>query len=85
MTAADSVWPPSMNDQAQRRTPQPGHVGGPAHHHDHVLLEAGGGQRGPQARQGVQAAGGRVHQSRVVILPAGLVFLRAAVMVDGDH
>jgi hypothetical protein len=71
-------------DQAQPGAPQPGHVGRAAHDHDHVLLEAGGGQGGAQAGQRVQATGGRVDQVGVVVLPAGLVFLRAAVVVDGD-
>jgi hypothetical protein len=72
-------------DQAQRGGPQAGHVGGAAHDHDHALLQAGGGQGGAQARQRVQAAGGRVDQVGVVVLPAGLVFLGTAVVVDGDH
>ena len=71
-------------DQAQRGGPEAGHVGGAADDHDHVVLQAGGGQGGAQARQGVQAAGGRVDQAGVVVLPAGLVFLGAAVVVDGD-
>ena len=47
-------------DEAQRGGPQAGHVDGPADDDDHVLLQAGGGQGGPEAGQGVQAAGGRV-------------------------
>ena len=71
--------------QAQRRAPEPGHIGRTAHHDHHVIFESGCGQRGPQRRQRVQAAGPRVDQSGIVVLPAGLVLLRAAVMVDCDH
>ena len=78
MTAVDE-------DQAERGSPQPGHVGGAAHHDDHVILEPGRGQRGPQARERVEAAGYRVDEARVVVLPAGLVLLGPAVVVDGDH
>ena len=70
---------------AERGPPQPGHVGGPAHHDHDVVLDPGRGQRGAQPRQRVQAAGARVDEIRVVVLPAGLVLLRAAVVVHGDH
>src|SRR6202043_3562424 len=71
-------------DQAQRGGPEARHGGGAADDDDHVGLQAGGGQGGAQGREGVQAAGGRVDQGGVVVLPAGLVFLGAAVVVDGD-
>jgi hypothetical protein len=70
--------------QAERRAPQPGHRGGAADHDHHVVLDTGRGQRGPQPGQRVQAADGRVHQGRVVVLPARLVLFGAAVVVDGD-
>ena len=56
----------------------------PADDGDHLVLEAGG-------RDGAAEDGQRVHQPelgvdqrRVVVLPAGLVLLRAAVVVDGE-
>src|SRR6185312_4706772 len=69
---------------AERRPPQPGYLGGPAHHDHDVVLDPGRGQRGAQPWQRVQAAGARVDETWVVVLPAGLVLLRAAVMVHGD-
>jgi hypothetical protein len=70
-------------DHAERCTPQAGDVGGPAHHHDHVIFESGRRERNPQRGQRVQAAGPRVDQAGIVVLPAGLVLFRAAVVVDG--
>jgi hypothetical protein len=50
-----------------------------------VLLEPGLRERRPERGQRVEQADGRVDQIRIVILPAGLVLLRAAVVVDRQH
>src|SRR6185312_10344310 len=47
------------------------------------VLQPGGGQRAPQLGQGVEDAA-VVGQRRVVVLPADLVLLGAAVVVHGD-
>ena len=54
----------------------------PADDGDHVVLEAGAGEGPAERRQRVHQAGLGVDQGRVVVLPAGLVLLRAAVVVD---
>src|SRR6201995_4874254 len=45
----------------------------------------GPGRRAPQPGRGGGPAGRRVHQPRVVVLPAGLVLLRAVMVVHGNH
>ena len=52
---------------------------------DHLVLEPGVLDGVPERRQRVEAAELGVGQRRVVVLPAGLVLLRAAVVVDGEH
>ena len=47
------------------------------------VLEPGVLDRAPEPRQRVHAAGARVDEAVVVVLPAGLVLLGAPVVVDG--
>jgi hypothetical protein len=58
---------------------------GACHSRDHILVEAEAGQRGPEVRQGVQPPGPRIDQAGIVVLPAGLVLLRAVMVVHRDH
>jgi hypothetical protein len=67
---------------AERRPPQPRHVHRTPHDHHHVVVHARADERGPEPRQRVNPPGNRVHQRRVVVLPALLVLLRAPVVVD---
>src|SRR5699024_10874597 len=49
---------------------------------DDVFLEVGVGDGASKGAEGVEFAHVRVHQVGVVILPAGLMFFRAPVVVD---
>jgi hypothetical protein len=49
------------------------------------VFETGGLDGAPEERQGVHAPGGRVDDLAVMMLPAGLVLLRPAVVVDGEQ
>jgi hypothetical protein len=71
--------------QAQRGAPVPGHGGGVADDRDDDVLQPGVRQGAPQERQGVHPAGARVDHLGVVVLPPGLVLLRAAVVVHGEQ
>jgi len=74
-------------DEEQRdgRAPVSGNGGRLTDHRDHAVLQAGQGERAPEDGQGVHQAELRVHQRRVVVLPACLVLLGAAVMVQREH
>ena len=56
----------------------------PADDRDDLVLEPGAGEGAAEDRQGVHQPELGVDQRRVVVLPAGLVLLRAAVVVDGE-
>ena len=71
--------------EPERRGPVPGDRGRVADHRDDDVLEPGVLDRAPEERQRVHAAGARVDERGVVVLPPGLVLLRAAVMVDGEQ
>jgi hypothetical protein len=71
--------------QGQRGGPVAGYGGGLAQYADHDVLQSGLGQGAPEGRQGVQAAGGGVDQRQVVVLPSGLILLRAAVVIDREQ
>ena len=58
-------------------------VGELADHRDDDVLEPGALDRAPEPGQRVHAAGARVDEPVVVVLPTRLVLLRPAVVVDG--
>ena len=62
-----------------------GDRGGRAHDGHHDVLEVCLLERPPQERERLQAAGRGIDELRVVVLPARLVLLGAAVVVDGEH
>ena len=82
--ADSSVWLPSRNSSASGVDPQRGEHLRAGDDGDDDVLGAGVGDGAPEARQGVDQPDGGVDQRRVVVLPAGLVLLGAAVVVDGD-
>ena len=47
-----------------------------------MVVQPGGVERATKRRQRVEQSGDLVDQRSVVVFPAGLVFLRAVVMVD---
>ncbi len=69
--------------EPQRSSPGAGDHCGLADHGDDVVVQLGGVQGVPQRRQRVEQSGHRVDHRRVVVLPAGLVFLGAVVVIDG--
>ena len=71
--------------QRERRTPVRGDGGRAADDRDHLVLEPGAGDRPAEHRQRVHQPELVVDEARVVVLPAGLVLLRAAVVVEGEH
>ncbi len=52
---------------------------------DHDVFEVGGLDGASEERQGVHTAGFGIDDVEVVVLPAGLVLLGTAVMVDGEQ
>lgn len=79
------VGVPAVDEQQrQRAAPERGDVAGAADDRGHLVLQPGAGDGAPELAQRVQLADLRVHQGRVVVLPAGLVLLGATVVVDRD-
>ena len=77
---------PAVDEQQrQRRTPPSAHGLRAADDGDDLLLEPGGADRAAEGGQGVHHAELVVDEGVVVVLPAGLVLLGAAVVVDGEH
>ena len=72
--------------ELQRSSPRPRDDHRLADHGHDVVVQARRVEGVPKRRQRVEQAGDRVDHRRVVVLPAGLVFLGTVVVVDGvDH
>ena len=69
--------------EPERRRPVRGDRRRAPDHRDDDVLETGALDRAPEPRQRVHAAGARIDEPVVVMLPARLVLLRPAVVVDG--
>ena len=78
MTAVDE-------HETERHAPVRGHGRRATDDRDHDVLETRVLDRATEARQRVHAPGARVDELLVVVLPAGLVLLGAAVVVDGEQ
>ena len=73
-----------MNSSAERRAPVRRDGGGPPTTATTSSSRPARGDGAAEDRQGVHQPDLRVDEARVVVLPAGLVLLRAAVVVEGE-
>ncbi len=71
--------------EPERRAPVRGDRGRVADDGDHGVLESGVLDRAAEERQRVHAAGLGIDDLGVVVLPPGLVLLRAAMVVDAEQ
>ena len=71
--------------EAEQGAPDPRDRRGETDDADHDVFEPGGLDRPPEERQRVHPARLRIDNLAIVMLPAGLVLLRTAMMVDGEQ